>query len=105
MRLIKAISDLKGKKILLRTDFDVPISKKGQIEESFRIKKQKETLDYLVEHGAHVIMVAHLHDANASFIELIPQLHILLGYEINLIKSLADIKQYLGHYTGPALLD
>ncbi len=88
MKTIRDIPDLKDKKVLLRVDFDVSISKKGEIEESFRIKKQKETIDYLVEHGAHVVMVAHLHDESASFANLVPQLHILLGYEFEFIKKI-----------------
>lgn len=112
MKTLREITDLKDKKVLLRVDFDVPVSDKGQIEESFRIKKQKEMLDYLVEHGAQVIMVAHISSptlrsgqAVPSFADLIPQLHILLGREINFIKSVADTGSYLQSYAGPALLD
>ena len=66
-------ADLKDKKVLLRVDFDVPVSDKVRIEEPFRIKKQKETLDYLISHGAKVVMVAHISDksVNQSFSELI----------------------------------
>ncbi len=99
--------DLKNKKVLLRVDFNVPVSDNGQIEESFRIQKQKETLDYLVEHGAHVIMVAHISDQSIgqSFATLIPQLHLLLGYEVNFLKIVAEISVYLENYSGPALLN
>lgn len=99
--------DLKDKKVLLRVDFDVPVSDEGQIEEPFRIKKQKETLDYLISHGAKVVMVAHIsdHSVNQSFAPLIPQFHILLGYEINFIKTVSEIGTYLEHYSGPALVD
>ncbi len=99
--------DLKDKKVLLRVDFDVPVFDEGQIEESFRIKKQKETLDYLVLHGAHVIMAAHISakSVGQSFATLMPQLHLLLGYEINFLKTVPEIGAYLEHYAGPALLD
>lgn len=99
--------DLGNKKVLLRVDFDVPVSGDGQIEESFRIKRQKETLDYLVGHGAKVVMVAHISDPSVgqSFSDLMPQLHILLGYEINFIKTVSEIGKYLENYAGPALLD
>ena len=99
--------DLKDKKVLLRVDFDVPVSDRGQIEESFRIKKQKEILDYLVGHGAHVVMIAHVSDQSVgqSFSDLMPQLHMLLGCEINFIKTVPEISAYLEHYAGPALLD
>ncbi len=107
MKTIHDIPDLKDKKVLLRTDFDVPVSDKGQIEESFRIKAQKETLDYLIDRGAKVVMVAHISDESVgkSFAALIPQLHILLGYEINFIKSVGEIPAYLENYIGPALVD
>ena len=103
-------ADLKDKKVLLRVDFDVPVSDKGQIEDPFRIKKQKETLDYLINHGAQVIMVAHI-SAVPSFASFIPQLHMLLGYEVNFIKTVSEIGSYLEHYlpvgrqVPPALLD
>ena len=105
-------ADLKDKKVLLRADFDIPVSDSGQVEESFRIKRQKETLDYLVDHGAKVIMAAHISDpstssgqAKPSFASLMPQLHMFLGYEINFLKTVPEIDTYLENYAGPALLD
>src|SRR3989344_6300967 len=107
MKTFQDIVNLKDKKVLLRVDFDVPVSDRGKIEESFRIRKQKETLDYLIGHGSKVIMVAHISDQSVdqSFAALIPQLHILLGYEVNFIKSVDEIEQYLQNYSGPALLE
>lgn len=106
MRTLRQAGDLKDKKVLLRADFDVPVSEKGEIQEPFRIKKQKEVLDYLVEHGAKVVMAAHISDPDIdSFADLIPQLHVLLGYEINFLRSISDLGAYLKHYAGPALLD
>ncbi len=104
MRTLKEAGDLKGKKVLLRADFDIPVSDKGQIEESFRIKKQKDTLDYLVGQGAQVVMVAHI-SAVPSFAELMPQIHILLGHEVNFIKSISEVSAYLQNSTSPALLE
>lgn len=112
MKTLIDIPDLKDKKVLLRVDFDIPVDEKGGIEESFRIKKQKETLDYLVNHGAKVVMVAHISapstssgQVGPSFADLIPQLHILLGYEIGFIKSIIGIAECWEHYAVPMLLD
>lgn len=107
MRTLREITDLKDKKVLLRVDFDVPVSDKGQIEEPFRIRKQKETLDYLVNHGAKIVMVAHISDQSVgqSFADLVSQLHLLIGYEVNFLKTVPEIGAYLDHYAGPALLD
>ncbi|MBI4120049.1 MAG: phosphoglycerate kinase, partial [Parcubacteria group bacterium] len=66
MRTIYDIPDLKNKKVLLRVDFDVPIKKlevggkRIEIVEDFRMKKQKEVIDWLVERGAKVVMVGHI---------------------------------------------
>ena len=102
MKTLRDIPTLKNKKVLLRVDFDVPI-KHGQIQESFRIKKQKETLDYLVNKGAKVIMAGHLHDPEQSFAELIPQLHMLLGYEISFLQNLENLKNF--DSSMPSLLE
>src|SRR3989344_3383363 len=104
MKTILDVANLKDKKILLRVDLDIPVSDEGQIEEPFRIKRQKETLDYLIGHGAKVVMAAHI-SAVPSFANLIPQLHTFLDYEINFLKTLPEISSYLEHYAGPALLD
>lgn len=110
MKTIQDIPDLKNKKVLLRVDFDVPIRRglgqAAEVEENFRIKKQKEMVDWLVERGAKIIMVAHISDPDiGSFGELIPQLHILLRQEVGFIKTIGDIKEYFVKYPGVGLLE
>src|SRR3989344_3742268 len=109
MKQVQDIPNLKNKKVLLRADFDVPLRRgSGQafeIEEPFRIKKQKAMIDWLVERGAKVVMVAHLHEDDSSFSNLIPQLHILLGREVGFIKKIEDIEAYPANYPGVGLLD
>lgn len=95
--------NLENKKVLLRADFDVPVSE-GEIKDKFRIEKQREMLDYLVNNGAKVIIVAHISSID-SFSDIVPQLHIILGKEINFIKKVEDISTYLNNYAGPALLE
>jgi len=52
-------SELKGKKVFLRVDFNVPI-RNGTIREDYRIRRTVPTIDYLIERGAKVIIASHL---------------------------------------------
>lgn len=51
--------DLKGKKVLTRVDFNVPM-KDGKITDDNRIKAALPTLKYIMEHGGKVIAFSHL---------------------------------------------
>lgn len=59
LKSIKDIKNLKGKRILLRADFDVPI-KNGRIQDDSRIQLALPTIQYLLKKQAVVIIVSHL---------------------------------------------
>jgi phosphoglycerate kinase len=53
--------DLKGKRVLIRVDFNVPLNKKtGEISNDRRIRAALPTLKYLLDAGSSVIAMSHL---------------------------------------------
>jgi phosphoglycerate kinase len=56
---LEDLGDVHGKSVLLRTDFNVPLSK-GQITDDLRIRAALPTIEWLVAHGANVTACSHL---------------------------------------------
>jgi phosphoglycerate kinase len=51
--------DLKGKRVFLRVDFNVPLDKTGKISDDSRIRAVLPTLKYLIEQKAKIITASH----------------------------------------------
>ena len=59
MRTISSLGDLRGKRVLVRSDFNVPL-KDGVITDDGRIRAALPTLKTLTDAGAKVVILAHL---------------------------------------------
>ena len=51
--------DVKGKKVLVRVDYNVPVDESGNITDDTRITASLPTLNYLLGQGASLILMAH----------------------------------------------
>jgi phosphoglycerate kinase len=60
IRTIKEIPEIKGKKIIIRVDFNVPLGKDGKIEDDTRIVEALETIKFLRDKGGKLIIMTHL---------------------------------------------
>ena len=86
--------DLKGKRVFIRVDFNVPLQKneKGDMEitSDKRIKASLPTIQYALEHGAGVILASHLGrpkgkpNAEMSLKPAAVRLQELLGREVKM---------------------
>jgi len=59
-RDIRAVKDLRGKQVLIRSSLNVPLDNEGVLIDDFRIQKALATIQYLKNHDAKVIICGHL---------------------------------------------
>ncbi len=91
----KTVKDivLKGKKVFVRCDFNVPLDEQGNITDNRRIVGALPTIKYLLEQNCKIILSSHLGRPNGEFkkeFSLEPvakELSKLLGKEIKLAKD------------------
>jgi phosphoglycerate kinase len=59
MKTLNDLSDVSGKTIFVRTDFNVPIVD-GKVGDDFRIQKSFKTIDALLAQGAKLVLASHI---------------------------------------------
>lgn len=52
--------DIKGKRVLVRADYNVPLDDEGNITDDYRIQQSLPTLQYLLEQACSIVIISHL---------------------------------------------
>ncbi len=94
-KTVRDLSDaqLRGKRALVRVDFNVPLDERGQITDDTRIRAAIPTLRYLLDRGARVVVLSHLGrpkgkpEAKYSLAPVATRLGELLGGNVTFVES------------------
>ena len=85
--------DVKGKKVLVRCDFNVPMDEEKNITDNRRIVAALDTIKYLLEQNCKVILCSHLGrpkgevNPKYSLAPVAKELSRLLGKEVKLAND------------------
>ncbi len=111
LRTIKKLKNIKGQRVLVRCDLDVPLKKNKKslvvVADDRRLKNNLATINYLIKQGAQPVLIGHLGRPagklikNLSLQPVAKRLEKLLGRKINLI----NIERFIGQAVFKAVKD
>lgn len=84
-KTIKDIENLRGKKVLLRLDLNIPIVD-GTLRDDFRIKKSLSTLNFLRDNGAKTIIISHIESVETKSLKPIHE-HLSESFNISFFND------------------
>lgn len=85
--------DLKGKRVFIRVDFNVPLDENLMITDDRRIRSALPTINYCIDEGAKVILASHLGrpkgkpNPGASLAMIAKRLQRLLNKEVHFVSN------------------
>jgi len=90
--------DLRNKKVLVRVDYNVPLSENGEVEDDTRIRESLPTIKYLLEQNSAIVLMSHLGrpkgkpDPKYSLKPVAERLQELLGRQVLMADGIVDEK-------------
>lgn len=99
VRSINELTDLKGMRVLVRVDFNVPLTD-GRVSDAIRLDAALPTISYLLARNARVILVSHMSKSLAS----LEPVYIYLRHTLP-ISFVADVAGVPAHQAASGLKD
>ena len=98
MKPITEAKDLKGKRVLVRVDWSVPVNA-GEVTNDYQIVKSFPTIEYLQKEGAKIILISHVEKDDDSLEpiykyvkKLLPKLTFVTPSDLVLLENLRQNK-------------
>ncbi|MBP7055628.1 MAG: phosphoglycerate kinase [Candidatus Omnitrophica bacterium] len=88
--------DLKGKRVLMRVDFNVPLDDNLNITDDIRIRAAVPTIQYALGKGAKVILMSHLGRPDGKVVEKMRMAPVAVRLEKLLGKKVTALKDCIG---------
>lgn len=101
MRSIRDIKYYEGVRILIRADFNVPVRNEVVVDD-FRIRMALETIDFLREKKAKIILVSHMEAVDGTNPSLKPVANKLteLGCPVTFMTNVREVNEYVENRLG-----
>lgn len=90
--------DIKGKRILIRVDFNVPMDEDFYISDDTRIREALPSINYCIDnHAQSIVLVSHLgrpkgRDADFSLKYVLKRIERLLGRDVVFAETIEDVE-------------
>lgn len=84
---------LEGKTVLVRADYNVPLTKTGEVDDDLRIRASLDTLNYLLAQDCKVVIISHLGRPDGavkpefSLAPVAKRLHKLIGQPVHFVED------------------
>lgn len=95
LRTLQQLKNLKGKRVLLRVDFNVPIDRRGVTDDT-RIKETLPTIKFLLKKSAKVIVMTHLGRPEGKVVDSLKLNAVALRLSKLLGKKVSKLHDCLG---------
>lgn len=102
LRTLSRLKNIKGKRVLLRVDFNVPIDKRGVTDDT-RIRETLPTVNYLLKHGARVIVITHLGRPEGKIVDGLKLTAVARALQKLLKKKVKKLDACVGPKVGAAV--